>query len=404
VTQELPLISVELGTALAHDQHKLRTEVLLWQRWVRYLALGALVLLTLTFGSTQSAAGTPMTALALGYVVVVMTTAWLLQRPSTLRIQLWFPSLLVTADVVTLAGFAYLTSPPGQFYRLLILLLMTVQLGVFYFGRRNGSLAAALGVAVYLVMCLVAPPFVAGPAPAHFRVIFDATLFAIVSAVLIWTFGSFRERMNALRMYCKVVEEGEMASVPELGNDRWPDELTLLARSFDAMRIRLAEELGTDPLTGCLNRRALETRLRADLRHARRRSSSVAIAAIDVDNFKQINDTLGHPVGDRVLQQVVGIMKGTARDTDAVARVGGDEFLIVLPDTGWQGALTFAERLRRHVDDFSFGLAASAPPITISVGVAMAQSPGTVSPESLIADADRALYQAKTAGRNRVFA
>jgi len=404
VTQELPLISMELGMALARDQHKLRAEVLLWQRWVRYLALGTLVLLTLTFGSTQSSAVIPMGALALGYVGVVMITAWLLQRPSTQGIQLWFPALLVTADVATLAGFAYLTTPPNQFYRLLILVLMSVQLGVFYFGRRNGSLAAALGVAAYLAMCLVLPPFVAGPAPKLLRVVFDATLFGIVSAVLIWTFGSFRERMDALRMYCKVVEEGEMASVPELGNDRWPDELTLLARSFDAMRIRLAEQLGTDPLTGCLNRRALEARLRADLRHARRRSTSVALAAIDVDNFKQINDTLGHPVGDRVLQQVAGIMKATARDTDAVARVGGDEFLIVLPDTAWQGALTFAERLRRHVDDFSFGPIGGALPITISVGVAMAQSSDGMTPEALIANADRALYQAKTAGRNRVFA
>ena len=73
-----------------------------------------------------------------------------------------------------------------------------------------------------------------------------------------------------------------------------------------------------------------------------------------------LTDGNGHPFGDVVLQELTGIMKATARDTDAVARVGGDEFVIVLPDTGWQGALTFAERLRRKVDDFSFG-AASGP-------------------------------------------
>ena len=170
------------------------------------------------------------------------------------------------------------------------------------------------------------------------------------------------------------------------------------------MRTRLAEQIGTDPLTGCLNRRALETRLRAEWRQAKRRGSTVAVLAIDLDHFKNINDTRGHPFGDVVLQEIVGIMKATARDTDAVARVGGDEFVVVLPDTGWQGALTFAERMRRKVDDFSFASPAGPLGVTISVGVALARGTDPMSPESLLQDADRSLYKAKTAGRNRIFA
>src|SRR2546423_5005345 len=134
----------------------------------------------------------------------------------------------------------------------------------------------------------------------------------------------------------------------------FPDGLTPLARSFDAKRNGLAEQIGTDPLTGCMNRRALESRLRADWRHAKRRGTHVDVVALDVDHFKQINDTRGHPVGDVVLQQLTGIMKSTARDTDAVSRFGGDEFVILLPDTGWRGALTFAERLRRRVEPLTF--------------------------------------------------
>ena len=170
------------------------------------------------------------------------------------------------------------------------------------------------------------------------------------------------------------------------------------------MRSRLAEQVGSDPLTGCLNRRALETRLQAEWRQAKRRGSTVAVLAIDVDDFKQINDERGHPFGDAVLRELSEIMKSTARDTDAVARVGGDEFVIVLPDTGWQGALTFAERIRRKVDDFAFGGATGEVPLTISIGVALARGTDPVSPEILLQEADRTMYKAKNSGKNRIFA
>jgi diguanylate cyclase (GGDEF)-like protein len=169
------------------------------------------------------------------------------------------------------------------------------------------------------------------------------------------------------------------------------------------MHVRLAEQIGSDPLTGCMNRRSLEARLRSDLRQARRRGSTVAVVAVDLDHFKEINDTRGHPVGDIVLQQLAGIMKVTARDTDSVARFGGDEFVIILPDTGWQGALTFAERLRRCVDDYSFGPPDAPVSTTISVGVALGRGTDATSADALLKEADAALYKAKTAGRNRVF-
>ena len=198
--------------------------------------------------------------------------------------------------------------------------------------------------------------------------------------------------------------EGDLAPSLALGVDKRPDDLTLLGRSFEGMRARLAEQIGTDPLTGCLNRRALETRLRTEWRQAKRRGSNVAVLAIDMDHFKQINDSRGHPFGDVVLQELAGIMKSTARDTDAVARLGGDEFVIVLPDTGWQGALTFAERLRRKVDDFAFGSSHGVISLTISVGVALARGTDPISPEVLLQEADRSLYKAKSGGRNRIFA
>ena len=180
-----------------------------------------------------------------------------------------------------------------------------------------------------------------------------------------------------------MIEEGDLRTTISVTSGKNPDEVTLLARSFDAMRTGLAEQIGTDPLTGCMNRRALEARLKSDWRLAKRRGTHIALAAIDLDHFKQINDTLGHAAG---------------------ARFGGDEFVILLPDTGWQGALTFAERLRRRVDDFTFGPPGSPMAITISVGVALAKGTDPLSPEELLKEADRSLYKAKQQGRNRVFA
>jgi diguanylate cyclase (GGDEF)-like protein len=398
----MPLVSLELGQVLLQDQADLRREVLLWQRWVRLMALAALLVLSVIFGSAISEAIVPTIVLSIAYIACVLGTTWMLQRSRAEWQAQWFPALMMTADIVTLAGFCYLTSPPFQANRVLMLGFLSVQLGVFYFGRRQGILGAALSILAYLLFALIAPPFIPGPRPTVPAVAFNATLFALITGALIYTFGSFRERMDALRMYCKVVESGEIAQLPRVGEERWPDDLTLLARSFDAMRIRLAEQIGTDPLTGCFNRRSLESRLRSDLRHARRRGTTVAVAAIDLDHFKEINDSKGHPVGDLVLQQLAGIMKGTARDTDAVARFGGDEFVIVLPDTGWQGALTFAERLRRRVDDYTFGTPATPMSLTISIGVALGRGTETSS-EKLLQDADNALYKAKAGGRNRVF-
>jgi diguanylate cyclase (GGDEF)-like protein len=397
------MVSVELGEALLVEQANLRREVLLWQRWVRYLALGAMVLLSLFFSSTMQDALTPLALLAGGYIGVVLSTAWALERAPSRAARSWIPSLLLTADIAALAGFVYLTSAPEQFHRILLLGFLSMQLGVFYFGRAQGTLAALLTIGAYLLAALGMPAFVPGPRPATVAIAFNVTLFAMISGVLIYTFGSFRERMDALRMYCKVVERGEAATLPQLGAERWPDELTLLARSFQAMHVRLAEQIGSDPLTGCMNRRSLESRLRSDLRQARRRGSTVAVVGVDLDHFKEINDTRGHPVGDIVLQQLAGIMKVTARDTDSVARFGGDEFVIILPDTGWQGALTFAERLRRCVDDYSFGPPDAPVSTTISVGVALGRGTDATSADALLKEADAALYKAKTAGRNRVF-
>jgi diguanylate cyclase (GGDEF)-like protein len=404
MTVELPVSTPELVEALHRDRESLVRDALVWQRWVRYAGLLAVVLLALLLGERPNESLLlPLASVALGYVLCVALMGEWARRARTMH-NSWIPSLLVTADVLALAAIVWLSGGPGVAARLLVGALLVVQLAVFYFGWALGTYAAVISAAAYVAIALFLPPPVAGDLPDWRNVSFTVGVFALVCAVLITAYGSFRARMNRLRLFCKLVEDGDLNPGLELGVDKRPDDLTLLAQSFDAMRIRLGEQIGTDPLTGCLNRRALETTLRAEWRQAKRRGTTLAVLAIDIDHFKEINDTHGHPFGDVVLQDIAAIMRETARDTDEVARLGGDEFIVVLPDTGWEGALTFAERMRRRVDEHTFASPTASMRITISVGVALHRGTDPMSPALLLQEADQSLYKAKSAGRNRVFA
>ena len=400
----MPVVtSPELLDALRHDRRVLVRETLLWQRWLRYGGLLSVLLLVVVINRLEGRSGElgAILGVSAAYALCVAIITAIVRRATTVH-ERWIPALMVSADVLALSSLLWLSGGSADTTRILVAAVLIVQLTVFYFGRTLGSYAAVLSALAYVVVTV---GYSAGLPPARpSQVAFSLGLFGLVSALLVMTYGGFRARMNRLRLFCKLVEEGDLAPAVPLGSEKWPDDLTLLARSFEAMRGRLAEQIGTDPLTGCLNRRALETRLAAEWRQAKRRGSTVAVLALDLDHFKQINDTRGHPFGDVVLQELAGIMKATARDTDAVARLGGDEFVIVLPDTGWQGALTFAERLRRKVDDFSFGAETGAMSITVSVGVALARGTDPISPDMLLQEADRSLYKAKSGGRNRIFA
>jgi diguanylate cyclase (GGDEF)-like protein len=394
--------SPEAREALAREQDELRGEVVLWQRWARAIAVVMLAAAALVANRDGDAARyVPVAAIAIAYIACVFSAGLAIQRGGQVSAGIGWSVLLVSADVFAIAGIIYFTTPPQLEHRFLLLALFCSQLAAFYFGWALGAYAIVLAILVDLGLAFglrQTIPGVRAESPL------DLAVFAIAAGVLTYIFGSFRERLNRLRLFCKVIEEGDLSTSVDVSSGKYPDEVTLLARSFDAMRTGLAEQIGTDPLTGCMNRRALEARLKSDWRLAKRRGTHIALAAIDLDHFKQINDSRGHPVGDIVLQQLAGIMKATARDTDAVARFGGDEFVILLPDTAWQGALTFAERLRRRVDDFTFGPPGSPMAITISVGVALARGTDPLSPEELLKEADRSLYKAKQQGRNRVFA
>jgi diguanylate cyclase (GGDEF)-like protein/putative nucleotidyltransferase with HDIG domain len=163
----------------------------------------------------------------------------------------------------------------------------------------------------------------------------------------------------------------------------------LIARLYDAAR--------TDPLTKLSNRRGFRELLDLELERARRAEGPMTVLVGDVDHFKEVNDRSGHDVGDVALQRVARLLERGKRQIDGAARVGGEEFALILPDTDAQGAFVIAERLRSDLrDDFS----SDTVPITISFGVATYPRHGQTA-ASLLRAADEALYAAKKSGRNR---
>ena len=166
---------------------------------------------------------------------------------------------------------------------------------------------------------------------------------------------------------------------------------------------RLEALATTDPLTRVLNRRALLDRLTTEVDRARRYESSLTLLLLDVDHFKQINDTAGHLAGDSVLRQLGALLEEAVRKVDVVARYGGEEFVCILPETSTDGAAVFAERLRERVASQAFDVGAEHPVhLTVSVGLTTFPSALIDSVEDLFARADEALYRAKSGGRNQV--
>ncbi len=405
ISKELSSSYVQLNDALLHDRALLQREVLIWQRLVRYLMVVVAVGTIALVGQRLDQRGWYIIGgAAAAYFVFNAMTALAARFLTKEKVGQSLQASILGADIAMIGTLVYVSGPPSQYHRILLLGFLVLLLTGFYFGRRLGLWALVLLLTAYLGVSFLGTPFIDGPRPLMPVVAFNAALFFFSGGVTVMTLGSFRERMDHFRLMCKRFELGDMSGEFEPEKDRLPDDLTLVGRSFNEMRGRLIELIGTDALTGVVNRRSFETRLSREWRHAKRRDSTLALLMIDIDHFKLVNDTHGHAAGDIALQELAEIMNITARETDVVARFGGDEFVVLLPDTGWQGAMTFAERLRKNVDDHSFMVEGAELDITISIGVALARGTDPISVVDLLEYADRSLYKAKSGGRNRISA
>jgi diguanylate cyclase (GGDEF)-like protein len=226
---------------------------------------------------------------------------------------------------------------------------------------------------------------------------------------VLWT-ATFFGRKATMLIVCwvGVVQAVALISLPTaLGYpDRWLDVMVsvsivavvvrMLASRNEELHRQLAGEARIDPLTGLLNRRGFEERASLELTRAQREGYTVAVATFDVDYFKHINDEWGHQTGDLVLEHLGRVLRGQSRDVDIVARLGGEEFVALLPHCDEDKADSFTQRVRRALavlDD------STLPTVRVSAGVASAFAPADAL--VLLQRADSALYAAKHAGRDR---
>jgi len=227
------------------------------------------------------------------------------------------------------------------------------------------------------------------------------------------------------RRHCEVRREGEEYLLRDLGATnptRLNDEVVSEAVLSDGDHITIGEtilkfishssvealyheevyQLAThDPLTELCNRRHFAELADKEIARALRHSRPLVLCIVDVDLFKPVNDTFGHIAGDGVLKQIAAIMRGLVRSEDIAARIGGEEFAVLLPETGLEAARRFAERLRKSVEAETFMLGGEPHRLTISIGIARL-TPDRNDRSLLMKAADAALYRAKEEGRNRV--
>ena len=201
---------------------------------------------------------------------------------------------------------------------------------------------------------------------------------------------------NGERISTKVLQDGDRL---QIGTN------SILKFSFqddveEEFQKRLFNSAIRDGLTGCYNKKYFDERLHTEFAYAMRHNVHLSLIIFDLDHFKQINDTHGHPAGDMVLQDLAKLVFKTIRTEDIFARYGGEEFAVVLRETGWESAFIAAERIRRAVKNYRFDFYNTNIAVTISLGLATFIDGKPMTVEKLLMKADEYLYKAKQGGRN----
>ena len=180
------------------------------------------------------------------------------------------------------------------------------------------------------------------------------------------------------------------------------EEVERQKSSLEQLNERLLRISQTDGLTGLFNRRHIEEELEHMYQHSARLAEPLSVAMVDLDKFKSVNDTYGHQAGDEVLRQLAEILTKAIREIDRVGRYGGEEFMLLLPGTTAEEAVTFAERVRQAIEGHTFTFDGGSLQRTGSFGVATFPHPRVKNCDALVRAADEALYVAKETGRNKV--
>lgn len=375
-------------------------EVLLWQSRIR-LCFGLLVCgvgAGLHLGGTIPTLPRMAVLTAIGYPMVVLFLSMLVRLSGEAKD--WMVALLLAADISFLFGTTYLVVPPEYYDRALLFGFAILHLTEFYFGRTFAWSALFAVGAGYLAMVMKAMD--AGAALSWTQELLSLSLFVVTATWFVVHYGNFKGRLERIVNLFERAEEGDFSEEYDVCEDRHPDSVTMVGRAYNRVRSQLSSLVLTDALSGCLNRRGLEQHLGQEVSRAARNGSELALIALDVDHFKTINDSFGHLAGDSVIHEVGELLRGAARVGDVVARTGGDEFTLLLPDTNAAGAFRLASRIREEVASRRFDGISGKIPVTVSIGIVAVRAVEENIIHDLHSRADEALYAAKDAGRNQV--
>jgi diguanylate cyclase (GGDEF)-like protein len=318
-------------------------------------------------------------------------------------------STAVTAVLALDLAFVFIvtavSTSPAHYERALFGTMIVIHVANFYFGRRQAWRVVVMGFIGYIVLTLAASA--RGLAVDRVEEIWTLGIGLLGTLLIVAQAGHVRRRLHTIVTLFERAEQGDFSHTYDEEGDQRHDAITRVGRAYNRVRTQLASMVLSDSLTGCLNRRGFEQALAREISRASRAGTELALLVLDLDHFKTVNDTHGHPAGDEVLRAAGRLLLQTARVGDIVARVGGEEFAVLLPTTGVDGGLHFASRLCDLVRAHPFSIAAHAPAIrvTTSIGVA-AVAPRNTRESSgdgavLARHADMALYAAKRTGRDR---
>lgn len=375
-------------------------EIVVWQSSRRLLFAGVVGLIAVILRATGLAAGPiwPILIIVPAYLALIAVLTVVLERRH--RVTRTPLVILSIADVAVIFTTVAFVTRPAYYPRALLLSLLALQFTQVFFGR-SAALTTVVGAAVGYAALLVAA-WMQGVGFAWGEQVWTLALFVLVAVNGIALHASANRRLAALVDLFASAQRGDFSRTFIEERGREPDGITTLGHAYNHLRSELATMVHTDPLTGCLNRRGFEIVLAQTVSNAARRGAEISVLALDIDHFKAINDTMGHLGGDAVLRELVEMLMRSSRGGDVVARVGGEEFVILLPDADVEIAGVVAERITSNVRAHRFKSMRGRQNVTVSIGIASEQVTDAHIAGSLRARADEALYVAKRLGRDRV--
>ena len=306
-------------------------------------------------------------------------------------------------DLLFVYALTITATTPEHYERALLGTIVVVHVANFFFGRRQAWRVVQFGIGGYLL--LIGSAIARGLPIDVAEEVWTLAMCSSGIAFIVIQASDVRRRLHAIVRLFEHAELGDFSREYDVAADGRPDAITGVGQAYNGVRAQLASMVLTDPLTGCLNRRGFDQALAREVGRASRAGSEFALLAIDLDHFKRVNDTYGHLGGDMVLRAIGSLLVTSGRAGDVVARVGGEEFAILLAETGQTGAHLFATRLCERIREFPFEVGAGTQPVelTTSIGLAVGAPRGVPDlAEVLWSRADDALYEAKRAGRDRV--